>query len=128
MKYSIEVKKIGKKGRGVFALKDFKRGEVIEKAPIIKLTPKERKHCEKTILLYYLYPWNSLSDAAIALGYGSIYNHSENPNAHWVTLHKSRIMKYRAIKDIEAGEEITVDYNGDYEPDDMDWLTPENQR
>lgn len=128
MHYAIKFKDTGKRGRGVFAEKNFKKGDILEKAPVIKLTPKERKICEKTILNFYIYPWKSLHDASVILGYGSVYNHSDDANAKWVPLYKSRVMKYVALKDIKKGEEITVNYNGPYEPDDLDWLTPQNQR
>jgi len=128
MKRSITVKRIPGKGRGVFALKDFKAGEVIESAPVISFTPKERKHLEKTMMNYYIYPWKSTRGAAVTLGYGSIYNHSFSPNADWKQNFKTHCMVYRAIKSIKKGEEITVNYNG--EPDDktpLDWLETENQ-
>lgn len=114
---TVKFKETGKKGRGVFALKDFKKGELIESCPVIAFTPKERKWLEKTILNYYIYPWRSTRGAAVTLGYGFIYNHSYKPNADWKQNFKKLTMEYRAIKDIKKGEEITVNYNG--EPDDM---------
>jgi SET domain-containing protein len=123
----IEVKNTSEKGRGVFALRDFKSGEIIESCPIINISAKERKLVEKTIFDFYIYPWKSTRSGALALGYGSIYNHSFSPNADWKQNFKTRSMIYRAIKSIKKGEEITVNYNG--EPDDMtpiDWSDWEN--
>jgi len=125
MEQTIEIKSTGHKikGRGVFALKDFKAGEVIENCPVIVFTPKERKVLEKTYLNYYIYPWRSTRSAAIAFGYGSIYNHSFEPNADWKQDFKKGVMVYKAIKPIKKGEQILVNYNG--EPDDkteVDWL------
>lgn len=117
------VKRINNKGRGVFALKDFKKGEVVENCPVINITPKERKKCENTILAYYIYPWRSTRSGSLVLGFGSIYNHSYTPNADWKQNFKSETMVYRALKPIIKGEEITVNYNG--EPDDntlIDWF------
>lgn len=122
----ITVKRIGKKGRGVFALQDFKKGEIIESCPVINVTPKERKKCDATILAYYIYPWRSERSGSIVLGYGSLYNHSYTPNADWKQNFKSETMVYRAVKPIKKGEEITVNYNG--EPDDqtpIDWFEVE---
>jgi hypothetical protein len=119
----VEIKKTGKKGRGVFACRNFKSGEVIESCPIIEITPKERKIIEKTILNYYIYPWKSTRSGSLVLGFGSLYNHSFNPNADWRQNFKTRSMVYRAIRPIKKGEEITVNYNG--EPDDktpIDWF------
>ena len=123
MEKTIEIKNTRKKGRGVFALKNFKEGEIVESCPVITLTPKERKYCEKTILNFYIYPWKSLKSAAVVLGYGSIYNHSFTPNADWVQNFKTNSMVYTAIAPIKKDEEITVNYNG--EPDDttpIDWF------
>jgi len=49
---------------------------------------------------------------AIALGYGSLYNHSYTPNAHYRDIGR-RSKEFLAVRDIAAGEEITVNYNGD---------------
>lgn len=113
---TIHFKHTGKNGRGVFAMKDFKKGELIESCPVLTFTPKERKRLEKTLLNFYIYPWRSTRGASLALGYGSIYNHSYTPNADWKQNFKKLAMEYRAIKDIKSGEEIVINYNG--EPDD----------
>ena len=117
MKLDIEIKRVAGKGRAIFAAKDFKVGEVIESCPVLILTPTERKHCEKTLLNHYIYPWKSTRSASVVLGYGSIINHSYTPNADWKQNFKTETMVYKAITPIKKGEEITVNYNG--EPDDM---------
>lgn len=123
MRKNIIVRKTGKKGRGVFALKSFKIGEMVENCPVLIFTPKERKNLEKTPLSHYIYPWKSTRGAALVFGYGSIYNHSYFPNADWKQNFKTQTMVFRAIKNIKKGEEITVNYNG--EPDEktpIDWF------
>lgn len=123
MKQNIEVRGTSSKGRGVFALRDFKEGEIIESCPVINITPKERKRIQGTIFNYYIYPWRSTRSGSLVLGYGSIYNHSFSPNADWKQNFKTNSMVYRAIRPIKKGEEITVNYNG--EPDDhtpIDWF------
>jgi SET domain-containing protein len=115
-----------KKGLGVFALKDFKEGEIIESAPVLIFDTKGRKNLEKTLLSHYVYPWRSTRGAALVLGYGSIYNHSFSPNADWKQNFKTKCMVYRALRPIKKGEEVTVNYNG--EPDDdkpIDWFEVE---
>lgn len=121
--HQVEVRKTPNKGRGVFALRDFKKGEIVESCPVINITPKERKQLEKTIFNFYIYPWRSTRSGSLALGYGSIYNHSFEPNADWKQNFKTNSMVYRAIKPIKKGEEILINYNG--EPDDsspIDWF------
>ena len=123
MEFGFELKRVPGKGLGVFATRNFKTGELIESAPVLTMTPTERKHAEKTILNHYVYPWKSLQGAALVLGFGSIYNHSFTPNADWKQNFTTTCMDYRAITPIKKGEEIVVNYNG--EPDDMtpiDWF------
>lgn len=123
VKADIEIKRIPGKGRAVFATRDFQPGEIIESCPVLPLTPTERKHCEKTIMNHYIYPWRSTRSAAVVFGAGSLYNHSFTPNADWKQNFHTECMVYRAIAPIKAGQEITINYNG--EPDDLtpiDWF------
>lgn len=87
-------------------------GGLIEPCPIILLTIKECKLCERTLLDNYIYAWNR-KYGAILLGYGFIYNHSYSPNAEYVRDYRNKLMIYRAIKTIYPGEEILVNYNGE---------------
>jgi SET domain-containing protein len=117
MNLPFELKRTRGKGLGIYATENIAEGTVIERAPVLPMTPTERKHAGKTILNHYMYPWRSTRGACIAFGYGSIYNHSFTPNADWKQNFKMKQMVYTAIKPIKKGEEITVNYNG--EPDDM---------
>ena len=49
---NFEIKKTSLRGRGLFATKDIKKGEVIENCPVLILSPKERLNAEKTIFNY----------------------------------------------------------------------------
>ena len=111
--HNIEWRKIKGKGRGVFALKDFEKGEMIEECPVILLSDKEVALCEQTILDDYVYAWKSDEDGAIALGYGSLYNHSPKPNVEYDLMYKDKTIVYKAIESIKNGEEILLDYNWD---------------
>jgi SET domain-containing protein len=123
MRKVITIKRTSKKGWGVFALKDFKKGEIVESAPAMVFTPKERKILERTSLSHYIYPWRSTRGAALIFGYGSIYNHSYSPNADWKQNFKTMSMVYRAVKNIKRGEEISVNYNGEPEEQTpIDWF------
>lgn len=42
-----------------------------------------------------------------------MYNHSYNPSAQYIKDFKNNLIRFVAIKDIEEGEEIFVNYNGD---------------
>lgn len=105
------IKKVPGKGRGVFARKAIKKGELIEHTPLL-IVPVEAlvDGLENEFLGQYYY-WRSERHIAIALGYGSLYNHSWKPKATF-RLGKASI-KYFALRDIKAGEEITINYNLD---------------
>lgn len=103
------------KGRGVFATEDIAKGEIIEYCPIIFLSDKEVEFFEneKSNILQFYYLWQyEIEKYCIMLGYGSIYNHSRDPNAD-IDYDLKEIKDYlivEAIKDIKNGEEIVFDY------------------
>ena len=102
----IEVKRVPGKGRGVFAREAIPAGTVIEIAPVL-VAPEE--DLEATELAGHCFLW-SRGQVALPLGYGALYNHSYNPNADYCD-RAPRTKIYRAIRDIAAGEEITINYN-----------------
>lgn len=92
--------------------------ELIEVSPIIISPSSEWEFLEKTVLSNYCFHWGENSeDAAIALGYGSLFNHSFTPNATYYNNDRHLTLDFYAIADILTGEEITINYNG--EPDDQ---------
>lgn len=111
----IEIRRSEGRGRGVFARKFIPSGAIIERVPVIVFPAKEIliDGCATT-LYHYCFEWGK-ETVALALGYGSVYNHSYSPNARYDDV-AQRTKVYSAIKDIQAGEEITINYNGD--PDD----------
>src|SRR5881296_1803041 len=115
---------VERRGRGMFARRKFLKGELIERAPVIALNEKQWPFAQKTILSDYAFDWGEHDEqAAIALGYVSIYNHSYAPNAQLEELLDELMMEVIAIRDIEADEEITINYNGDPEKQDPLWFT-----
>ena len=78
-------------GLGVFCTEKISHGEVIEECPIFTLPiPKGEK--------------------VVSWGYGSLYNHSDPPNAYWISDVERRTFKFVASRDILPGEEIFVWY------------------
>src|SRR5438094_743720 len=111
-------------GRGMFASRKFLKGELIERAPVIVIDEKQWPSAEKTILSNYAFDWGEHDEhAAIAFGYISIYNHSYSPNAQLEQMPDELMMEIIAIKDIEADEQITINYNGDPANQDALWFT-----
>ena len=125
----ITVKDSPGKGRGVFAQRNFKEGEVIEICPVIVLPAEEIDALELTQLYSYYFAWGPESkDAAIALGYGSLYNHSYTPNARYYKDFDNSLIKYVCITDIQKDEEITISYNWDPEDKSPVWFDLASQK
>ncbi|HSU68041.1 MAG TPA: SET domain-containing protein [Tepidisphaeraceae bacterium] len=119
----VEVRRLenrGRGGRGVFATRDIPAGTVIERVPVILIpneqvfgdTPEARRSAR---ISWYVFGWQGMTKrhyVALALGYGSIYNHSYTPNARY---HRESpdVLEFHAIREIAAGEEITINYNGE---------------
>jgi hypothetical protein len=105
----IEIKMSPGKGLGVFAKEKIQMGEIIETCPLISISK------EGDILPdhRFLYPKNTIEEYVIVLGYGSMYNHSNNPNADWKNHPEYKAFNFIAIKDIEVGEEICTYYGGE---------------
>jgi SET domain-containing protein len=120
----IYVKDTQKYGRGIFAARDIKRGERFEISPVIIFSKGEwEKHLKETGLHNYVFYWEDESKyMAIALGYGSLFNHSYSPNAIFFNNNIESSIDFYSLSDIKAGEEITVNYNGDPEDQSPLWF------
>lgn len=117
----IEVRESPVHGRGVFSAKKIRRGEIIEVCPVIVVNREKIRHLEKTELGDYYFVWEK-GHAAIALGFGSLYNHSYKPNAKYTETPDGKKIEVRATKTIRLGEEIFVNYNGDPECKTKVWF------
>jgi SET domain-containing protein len=99
-------------GRGVFAGSPYRRGEVIEVCPVIRLPAGPPADG----LEHYVFKWGVAGDElAVALGYGSLYNHSPTPNATFATRLARGEVVLRAARDVTEGEQIVIDYQWDEE-------------
>ncbi len=106
------------KGRGVFTNIDIKKGKRIELCPMIVFNANDREQINDTFIYEYYFEWGiSGRKGALALGFGSLYNHSYSPNARYLPDFNLNVLEFVSIRDIDAGEEITVNYN--YDPDDI---------
>ena len=123
----VEVRRDKSKGRGargVYASASIAADSLIERVPVI-LIPKtqvfgtEYAAQQAARISWYVFAWNVPTKreyVAVALGYGSIYNHSFAPNAVYRCVPPDAI-EFSSLRAIESGEEIVVNYNGD--PNDL---------
>ena len=100
------------RGRGVFATELIKAGTLIEIAPVIVVDKVQRKKLEETLLYDYIFEWGEdHQNAAIGLGYVSIYNHGIMPNCRYDMDYDAETISITTIKDIAIGEELFINYN-----------------
>lgn len=113
-KIYIDESKIPNAERGVFALQTIKKYELIERCPIILISENQVSDLRKTELINYYFMWGNDKNnhkAAICLGFGSIYNHSYNPNATYKKCVNELFVDFIAVNDIKKDQEITINYN-----------------
>lgn len=109
-------------GRGVFALESFNKGDIIERCPLIELENRSKYQLDPKIFAYsYAQPLCGCYDCDkhgflmhLALGYGMLYNHQDDPNALWRFNYTQLLGDVIAVKNIKAGEEIFINYGNCY--------------
>jgi SET domain-containing protein len=110
-------------GRGVFTGAPIKNGDLIEVCPVIVMKEGEMEVLDKTTLYDYYFLWgDEQKQCVIALGFGSLYNHFAPSNADYFMDFDEQIIEIYAVRDINAGEEITINYHGDPKDTSPTWF------
>lgn len=98
-------------GHGVFADRHFVKDEFIEISPAI-LISHNPELLSYTTLANYVFEHDN-GETYLGLGFTSVYNHRQCPNAAFTVLDNLIIVQAR--RDICEGEEIFVEYGWDTE-------------
>ena len=111
---------VGGRGRGVIADEPIRKGELVERSPVLVIPPTDRAATDGTIVFTYVFMWehDTVEEdlykhegrSAIALGFTSLLNHSYTPNCDFIRHIDDLVIDLVAARDIEAGEELTIDY------------------
>lgn len=110
-------------GRGVFTREDIDTGTLVEVAPVIVMTAEERKLLDQTLLHDYIFEWGEQSDqCCMALGYVPVYNHSYQSNCEYEMDFDSQQILVRSVKPVKAGEELFINYNGEWNDSTPLWF------
>jgi SET domain-containing protein len=105
----VEVRNSSSHGRGAFALKDFKKGDLIEYAPLIKAA------CDNIAIELRDYYVNIQGNTCgYVMGYFNYYNDSKNPNAYFSPSEEDSSVSIIATRDIMKGDEIFNSYGNTY--------------
>lgn len=111
-KVYVKQSKIPGAGRGVFARRNIKKGEVVEECPIIEIPAYNVASLGESVLVTYFFFYGFKKEKLlIALGFGSIYNHSYKPNAAYEIKDVEKMMVFTALTSIKKDNEVMFDYN-----------------
>ena len=115
--------KSNNKGRGVFTKEDIPAGVVIEISPVIIMSKEERILLDQTLLHDYIFEWGiNKEQCCMALGYVPLYNHSYTSNCEYEMDFENGKISIKSVRIIIAGEEIFINYNGDWDNPKPVWF------
>uniref|UniRef100_A0A0G4FN53 SET domain-containing protein n=1 Tax=Chromera velia CCMP2878 TaxID=1169474 RepID=A0A0G4FN53_9ALVE len=100
-------------GRGTFALRPFKKGELVERCPILRTDASALP----PPLDDYWFTGPEGTDAFIPLGLCGLYNHGGAQDAncdHFSDEADPDVLLLYANRDIEEGEELLLDYGDEF--------------
>lgn len=95
--------------RGLIATEAIAENIVFERCPAI-IFPKNPSIIEQTIFDHYVFDWDETHEA-LALGYGSLHNHSNSPNVRFELDHEAMAVVFIAMRDIAVEEELMINYD-----------------
>jgi SET domain-containing protein len=117
------IDKTDEMGRGVFTKRSIPANTIIEISPVIVMSSEERKLLDQTLLHDYIFEWGPDSrQCCMALGYVPVYNHSYRSNCEYEMDFGNQVIKIKTIRSIEAGEELFINYNGDWNNSKKIWF------
>jgi hypothetical protein len=103
------------KGRGVIATEAIAAGELVERSPVLPIAMADS---EAPVISDYAFAWGEDvpgfevgKECAIGLGYLGLYNHATPSNVRLERHYAENEMSIHALRDIAAGEELTIDYD-----------------
>ena len=122
-------------GRGVFSHTDLPVGTIVEVSPVLLITRAEGDRDD--LFGRYIFEWDvdaDLTAYALALGCGSLFNHSGDPSCGYTRADDDEVIAaslaaapagvascavgvapaliFTTLRPVVAGEELTIDYSG----------------
>lgn len=110
-------------GRGVYTSENLEKNTVVEIAPVIVMDREDRKLIDQTLLHDYIFEWDtSKGQCCMALGYVPVYNHAYKSNCEYEMDFESALITVKTVRYIKAGEELFINYNGDWNDAKKVWF------
>ena len=123
IKSYLYIQKTVAKGRAIFTSEMIENNTLIEESPVIVMQKRDRQHLDKTLLHDYIFEWGIKKDrCCMALGYLPIYNHSYKSNCEYFMNFEEETIQIKTVRVIEKGEELTINYNGDWNDRKKVWF------
>lgn len=123
IKSYLSIRKASSKGRGVFAAQKIPSGTTIEESPVIVMENADRILLDQTLLHDYIFEWGEdKKQCCMALGYVALFNHSYESNCEYVMDYDSQTIRILTMRDIQRNEELTINYNGDWDNEEKVWF------
>lgn len=120
---ALYVAQVKARGRSMFTREALPALTIIERAPVIVLNAKARPLLDQTLLHDYIFEWGAQAkECAVALGYASLYNHSYESNCEYEMAFRKALITIRTVRAIAAGEELLINYNGDWNNSKKVWF------
>ncbi|KZV95800.1 SET domain-containing protein [Exidia glandulosa HHB12029] len=110
------------RGRGVYASASIEPNTVVERSPVLLFSKEEyAAYGKHTLLDHYTFNWPD-GRMALALGLGSLFNHSSRPNTSFsIKPHEDEpTIEYTVLRRVEPGEELCIFYAHSL------WFTPDD--
>jgi SET domain-containing protein len=109
------------RGWGVFTDTDLAAGLIIEVSPVIVLSAEEKELLDRTTLYNYIFHWDQ-GQCCMAMGLVPVYNHACPSNCEYVQDYQEGTISIRTMRAIDAGEELFINYMGDYDNAEPVWF------
>ncbi len=123
IKSGLYIQTTNEMGRGVFTTEQIKANTIIEISPVIVMEKADREHLDKTLLHDYIFEWGAKKEqCCMALGWVPMYNHSYKSNCEYFMDFEKKEMTIKTIRKINKGEELTINYNGDWNDGKKLWF------
>lgn len=109
-------------GRGLATFGGLQKGAFIMQCELLILNQGDTEAVNMTELKHYTFNFDGRQDC-FCLGNGELFNHSDLPNVNYELKnfeqngHIRRVMTFTALRDIEAGEQLFIDYSADVKID-----------
>lgn len=111
------------KGRGVFTRETLPPMKAVETSSVLVMDAGARLLLDQTTLHDYIFEWGVQEDqCCVAWGYISMYNHSYEANCEYFMDFDRQLITIKTVRKIAAGEELTINYNGDWDNSQPVWF------